>query len=93
MEFVMQNVNVYTGEVIREAVYDDMDVIKSSIASYTENVKNKMGIILIGEAMEIYEAEYLNYIVDESEKKNGRVNFRVFFKIKLSERQFKWVRN
>ena len=93
MEFVMQNVNVYTGEVIREAIYDDMDVIKSSIASYTENVKNKMGIILIGEAMEIYEAEYLNYIVDESEKKNGRVNFRFFFKVELSERQFKWVRN
>lgn len=93
MEFVMQNVNVYTGEVIREAIYDDMDVIKSSIASYTENVKNKMGIILIGEAMEIYEAEYLNYIVDESEKKNGRVNFIFYFKVKLSERQFKWVRN
>lgn len=94
MEYVMQNINAYTGEVIRESSFENMDIIRSSINSYLD-IKEKGirgGIILIGYEMQTWVAEYLSHSIDESTKSEGRIVYKFLFKVKMTEKQIKMKR-
>jgi hypothetical protein len=82
--YKMQLCNVYTQEVLREAVYDKPDMIHSLIDSAEKNVGFGLDSFIFDNQQRTLKAEYVTYsMIHESEA----TVYKIFFKVKLSDIQ------
>lgn len=87
MKYIMHNINAYTGEVLREMNYGDLTQTMACIEHY-ENVeknrdKNQTTIVLLDNDKKLWDAKYLGYSIDESNKHEGIIIYISFFKVRL----------
>lgn len=87
MKYIMQNINAYTGELLREMNYGDFSQTMACI-EYYEKVKknrdkNEATIVLIDSEKKMWDAEYIGYSIDESKMHEGIIIYISFFKVRL----------
>ena len=97
MKYIMQYVNVYSNEVMREVVHNNTAHIFNCIQGFEnaeknrETFKNKLNkkdiMVLIDSNRKMWDAEYLSYRVNEDEKNDGMIYYRLHFKVRIREVQ------
>ncbi|MFJ8266655.1 hypothetical protein [Peribacillus asahii] len=87
MKYIMQNINAYSGQVLRETEFKDQMKIDTFIRHYERldsKLNQEMMIVLIDKDKEAWNAGYLGYVVDNTKEDAGIISYKFVFKVKKS---------
>lgn len=91
MKYIMRHINAFTGEVLRESDYGDFSQTMACIKHYEEveknSDKNQDTIVLIDSDMKLWDAEYINYFINESQIHKGVIIYMALFKVRKRVKQ------
>lgn len=75
MKYIIRNINAYTGEVLKEMQYDDLNQMVSCVEHYENIEKNRdenhATIVVVDGEKRIWDAEYIGYLIDEGKMNEG----------------------